>query len=115
MSPHSLALIPPPPWHYQAIHGVTKMLHFLSRQKRFLAASLVVFSTQHVSLRLAWALAHYEQVGVCEHRKFFSFDPVCEPIPRVSTSTNPVSLDWSPAPDCYNESTGTQLLWTPVL
>ncbi|KAK3513582.1 hypothetical protein QTP70_025360 [Hemibagrus guttatus] len=46
----------------KAVHGVMKMLHFLSRQKRFLAASLVVFTSQHVSMRLAWALQHIPQL-----------------------------------------------------
>uniref|UniRef100_A0AAY4AC82 Glycerol kinase 5 n=1 Tax=Denticeps clupeoides TaxID=299321 RepID=A0AAY4AC82_9TELE len=45
-----------------AVHSVMKLLHFLTRQKRFLAASLVVFSTQHVSLRLAWMLHNCPQV-----------------------------------------------------
>uniref|UniRef100_A0A8C6UKB6 Glycerol kinase 5 n=1 Tax=Neogobius melanostomus TaxID=47308 RepID=A0A8C6UKB6_9GOBI len=35
----------------KAIHGVTKVLYFLTRQKRYLAASLIVFSTQHVTFR----------------------------------------------------------------
>lgn len=46
----------------KAVHGVMKMLHFLSRRKRFLAASLVVFTPQHVSMRLAWALQHIPQL-----------------------------------------------------
>lgn len=46
----------------KAIHGVMKVLYFLTRQKRCLAASLIVFSTQHVSLRLVWVLNHYKQV-----------------------------------------------------
>lgn len=46
----------------KAIHGVMKTLHFLTRQKRFLAASLVVFTTQHVSMRLAWALRYIPQL-----------------------------------------------------
>uniref|UniRef100_A0A673GDJ5 Glycerol kinase 5 n=1 Tax=Sinocyclocheilus rhinocerous TaxID=307959 RepID=A0A673GDJ5_9TELE len=45
----------------KTVHGVMKMLHFLTRQKRFLAASLVVFTTQHVSLRLVWALNNIPQ------------------------------------------------------
>ncbi|AWP04365.1 putative glycerol kinase 5 [Scophthalmus maximus] len=44
------------------IQGVMKVLYFLTRQKRLLAASLIVFSTQHVSLRLVWALTHYKQI-----------------------------------------------------
>ncbi|XP_071764110.1 glycerol kinase 5 [Centroberyx gerrardi] len=47
----------------KAIHGMMKVLHFLSRQKRFLAASLVVFSTQHVTFRLVWALTHCKQLS----------------------------------------------------
>uniref|UniRef100_A0A6Q2ZJY1 Glycerol kinase 5 n=1 Tax=Esox lucius TaxID=8010 RepID=A0A6Q2ZJY1_ESOLU len=46
----------------KALHGVAKALHFLSRNKRFLAASLIVFSTQHVTLRLAWALQNWKRV-----------------------------------------------------
>ncbi|XP_075876919.1 glycerol kinase 5 isoform X1 [Nelusetta ayraudi] len=44
------------------IHGVMKVVYFLTRQKRSLAASLIVFSTQHVTFRLVWALTHYKQV-----------------------------------------------------
>lgn len=50
------------PWLWQVIHGVMKVVYFLTRQKRSLAASLIVFSTQHVTLRLVWALTHYKQV-----------------------------------------------------
>uniref|UniRef100_A0AAR2JM75 Glycerol kinase 5 n=1 Tax=Pygocentrus nattereri TaxID=42514 RepID=A0AAR2JM75_PYGNA len=46
----------------KAVHGVMKVLHVLTRQKRFLAASLVVFTPQHVSLRLAWALRNVPQL-----------------------------------------------------
>ncbi|CAK6952270.1 putative glycerol kinase 5 [Scomber scombrus] len=49
-------------WTMKAIHGVMKVLYFLTRQKRSLAASLIVFSTQHVTFRLVWALTHYKQV-----------------------------------------------------
>ncbi|XP_062311873.1 putative glycerol kinase 5 [Osmerus eperlanus] len=47
----------------KVIHGVTKLLYFLSRRKHFLATSLVVFSTQHVTFRLAWALTHYPELS----------------------------------------------------
>ncbi|KAM9790640.1 glycerol kinase 5 [Syngnathus typhle] len=47
----------------KAIHGVMKVLHFVTRQKRSLAASLIVFSTQHVTFRLVWTLKHYKQVA----------------------------------------------------
>lgn len=58
--------------HPQGIHGVMKFLYFLTRQKRLLAASLVVFSTQHVTFRLVWALTHYKQVCVFVCRVTFS-------------------------------------------
>ncbi|XP_057712971.1 putative glycerol kinase 5 isoform X2 [Corythoichthys intestinalis] len=45
------------------IHGLMKVLHFVTRQKRSLAASLIVFSTQHVTFRLVWALKHYKRVA----------------------------------------------------
>ncbi|KAJ8011161.1 hypothetical protein DPEC_G00055300 [Dallia pectoralis] len=47
----------------RALHGVTKGLHLLSRKKRFLAASLLIFSTQHVSVRLAWALQNWKKLS----------------------------------------------------
>ncbi|XP_048096893.1 putative glycerol kinase 5 isoform X2 [Alosa alosa] len=47
----------------KSIHGVMKVLHFFTRQKRFLAASLVVFSTQHISLRLAWMLSNCPELS----------------------------------------------------
>uniref|UniRef100_A0A3P9BAH2 Glycerol kinase 5 n=1 Tax=Maylandia zebra TaxID=106582 RepID=A0A3P9BAH2_9CICH len=46
----------------KAIHGAMKVLYFVTRQKRLLAASLIVFSTQHVTFRLVWVLTHYKQV-----------------------------------------------------
>ncbi|XP_054480886.1 putative glycerol kinase 5 [Anoplopoma fimbria] len=46
----------------KAVHGAMKVLYFLTRQKRSLAASLIVFSTQHVTFRLVWAITHYNQV-----------------------------------------------------
>ncbi|XP_039999147.1 putative glycerol kinase 5 [Xiphias gladius] len=46
----------------KVIHGTMKVLYFLTRQKRSLAASLIVFSTQHVTFRLVWVLTHYKQV-----------------------------------------------------
>lgn len=46
----------------QTIRGVMKVVYFLTRQKRSLAASLIVFSPQHVTMRLAWVLTHYKQV-----------------------------------------------------
>uniref|UniRef100_A0A3Q0STN0 Glycerol kinase 5 n=1 Tax=Amphilophus citrinellus TaxID=61819 RepID=A0A3Q0STN0_AMPCI len=48
----------------KAIHGAMKVLYFMTRQKRLLAASVIVFSTQHVTFRLVWVLKHYNQV--CE-------------------------------------------------
>nr|XP_057923497.1 putative glycerol kinase 5 [Doryrhamphus excisus] len=47
----------------KAIHGVTKMLYFLTRQKRLLSASLIIFSTQHITFRLVWVLRYYKQVA----------------------------------------------------
>uniref|UniRef100_A0A3Q3ITV8 Glycerol kinase 5 n=1 Tax=Monopterus albus TaxID=43700 RepID=A0A3Q3ITV8_MONAL len=46
----------------KALRGVMKVLYLLTRQKRSLAASLIVFSTQHVTFRLVWALTHYKKV-----------------------------------------------------
>ncbi|XP_014397638.1 PREDICTED: putative glycerol kinase 5 isoform X3 [Myotis brandtii] len=44
------------------IHSSCRMLHFFTRSKRFLAASLFTFTTQHVSLRLAWILQNLVEV-----------------------------------------------------
>ncbi|XP_059544272.1 putative glycerol kinase 5 isoform X8 [Myotis daubentonii] len=45
------------------IHSSCRMLHFFTRSKRFLAASLFTFTTQHVSLRLAWILQNLVEVA----------------------------------------------------
>lgn len=50
-------------FEYQVVHGLMKLVYFLSRQNRCLAASLIVFTTQHVTMRLVWVLTHYKQVG----------------------------------------------------
>ncbi|XP_024124364.1 putative glycerol kinase 5 [Oryzias melastigma] len=51
----------------KVIHGLMKMLYFLTQQKRYLAASLIVFSPQHVTMRLLWILQHCTQVRqACE-------------------------------------------------
>ena len=46
----------------QAVQGAMTLLYLVSRQKRFLAASVLVFSPQQVTFRLLWALTHYTQV-----------------------------------------------------
>ncbi|KAM4770687.1 glycerol kinase 5 [Rhinophrynus dorsalis] len=46
----------------KAVHGSCKVLHFFTRRKRFLAASLINFTTQHVSLRLVWVLQNMPEV-----------------------------------------------------
>ncbi|KAI3375142.1 hypothetical protein L3Q82_021652 [Scortum barcoo] len=46
----------------KAMRGVMKVLYFLTRQKRSLAASLIVFSSQHVTFRLISALTQYKEV-----------------------------------------------------
>ncbi|XP_077579777.1 glycerol kinase 5 [Stigmatopora nigra] len=45
------------------IRGLMKALHFVTGQRRALAASQVVFSTQHVTFRLLWVLRHYKEVA----------------------------------------------------
>ncbi|XP_037381749.1 putative glycerol kinase 5 isoform X1 [Talpa occidentalis] len=44
------------------IHSSSRLLHFFTRSKRFLAASLFTFTTQHVSLRLAWIVQNLTEV-----------------------------------------------------
>uniref|UniRef100_A0A8C4ZPK5 Glycerol kinase 5 n=1 Tax=Gadus morhua TaxID=8049 RepID=A0A8C4ZPK5_GADMO len=45
----------------KAVQGAMTLLYLVSRQKRFLAASVLVFSPQQVTFRLLWALTHYTQ------------------------------------------------------
>lgn len=47
----------------QAIHGVSSLLHFFTRIDQFLLSSCIAFTTQHVSLRLAWVLQHIPEVS----------------------------------------------------
>ncbi|KAK1162580.1 putative glycerol kinase 5 isoform X1 [Acipenser oxyrinchus oxyrinchus] len=46
----------------KALHGSSKVLHFITRRKQFLAASIITFSTQHVTFRLAWVLQNLKKV-----------------------------------------------------
>ncbi|KAM8953753.1 glycerol kinase 5 [Pelodytes ibericus] len=46
----------------KAVHGSCRCLYFFTRRKRFLAASLINFTTQHVSLRLAWVFQNMPEV-----------------------------------------------------
>ncbi|XP_012693823.2 putative glycerol kinase 5 [Clupea harengus] len=46
----------------KVIHGVSKILHLVTRQKLFQAASIMVFSPQHVTFRLAWVLQNCPEV-----------------------------------------------------
>ncbi|XP_006002852.1 putative glycerol kinase 5 isoform X1 [Latimeria chalumnae] len=53
-------------WNYsftlKVLHGSSKVLYFLTRASRFLSGSVITFSTQHVSLRLAWVLQNMKNV-----------------------------------------------------
>ncbi|XP_037699449.1 putative glycerol kinase 5 isoform X3 [Choloepus didactylus] len=44
------------------IHSSCRVLHFFTRSKRLLAASLFTFTPQHLSLRLAWVLQNLIEV-----------------------------------------------------
>ncbi|XP_053246145.1 putative glycerol kinase 5 [Podarcis raffonei] len=46
----------------KAVHAVCSFFHFFTRSDRFLLASCQTFTTQHVSLRLAWILQHLQEV-----------------------------------------------------
>ncbi|XP_012862553.1 putative glycerol kinase 5 [Echinops telfairi] len=44
------------------LHSSCRLLHFFTRSKRLLAGSVLTFTTQHVSLRLAWVLQNLPEV-----------------------------------------------------
>ncbi|XP_041918779.1 putative glycerol kinase 5 [Alosa sapidissima] len=46
----------------KVVHGVSTILHLVTRQKTFQAASIMVFSPQHVTFRLAWVLQNCPEV-----------------------------------------------------
>ncbi|XP_044288813.1 putative glycerol kinase 5 isoform X2 [Varanus komodoensis] len=46
----------------KAVHGASSVLHFFTRNGLFLIASCLQFTTQHISLRLAWVLKHLPEV-----------------------------------------------------
>ncbi|XP_043348817.1 putative glycerol kinase 5 isoform X4 [Dermochelys coriacea] len=46
----------------KAIHIISTILYFLTRSDRYLAASSLTFTTQHVSLRLSWILQNITEV-----------------------------------------------------
>ncbi|XP_048361966.1 putative glycerol kinase 5 isoform X2 [Sphaerodactylus townsendi] len=46
----------------KAVHGVSSVLHFFTRIELFLLTSTLAFTTQHISLRLAWVLQNMPEV-----------------------------------------------------
>ncbi|XP_077204890.1 glycerol kinase 5 [Paroedura picta] len=46
----------------KAVHGFSSLLHFFTRIELFSVASTLTFTTQHISLRLAWVLQHIPEV-----------------------------------------------------
>ena len=47
---------------FKFIHGGSGLMHFITRSKRFLAASFVTLTTQHVAPKLYWALKNIKDV-----------------------------------------------------
>lgn len=47
-------------WSMKFLRSGGKLLHSISRQKRFLAASILVFATEHVITRLKWVLENVD-------------------------------------------------------
>ncbi|XP_042314581.1 putative glycerol kinase 5 isoform X3 [Sceloporus undulatus] len=46
----------------KTVRGISSLLHFFTRSSLFLLASCLSFTTQHISLRLAWVLQHIAEV-----------------------------------------------------
>ncbi|XP_060623775.2 putative glycerol kinase 5 isoform X1 [Anolis sagrei] len=46
----------------KTVRGISSLLHFFTRSNQFLLASYLSFTTQHISLRLAWILQHITEV-----------------------------------------------------
>uniref|UniRef100_A0ABM5G393 Glycerol kinase 5 isoform X2 n=1 Tax=Pogona vitticeps TaxID=103695 RepID=A0ABM5G393_9SAUR len=46
----------------KAVRGLSSLLHFFTRIDLFLLVSHLTFTTQHISLRLAWVLQHISEV-----------------------------------------------------
>ncbi|XP_025028835.1 putative glycerol kinase 5 isoform X2 [Python bivittatus] len=46
----------------KAVHGISSLLHFFTRIDKLLLSRSFSFTTQHVSLRLAWVLQHLSEV-----------------------------------------------------
>lgn len=46
----------------KVVHAGSSLLHLITRQKTFLAASIMIFSPQHVTFRLAWVLQNCPEV-----------------------------------------------------
>ncbi|XP_063162720.1 putative glycerol kinase 5 [Candoia aspera] len=46
----------------KAIHGISSLLHFFTRINKLLLTCSFSFTTQHISLKLAWVLQHLSEV-----------------------------------------------------
>ncbi|KAM8770694.1 glycerol kinase 5 isoform 1-T1 [Rhynchonycteris naso] len=79
------------------IHGSCRLLHFFTRSKRFLAASLFTFTTQQVPLRLAWVLQNVLEVQKALEEGNCSFGTMDTWLLRKLTKGSEYATDFSNA------------------
>ncbi|XP_043348818.1 putative glycerol kinase 5 isoform X5 [Dermochelys coriacea] len=98
----------------KAIHIISTILYFLTRSDRYLAASSLTFTTQHVSLRLSWILQNITEVQQAANENNCCFGTIDTWLLYKLTKGSVYATDYSNA-----SSTGIfepfQMWWSSVL
>ncbi|KAM7161349.1 glycerol kinase 5 isoform 3-T3 [Macrochelys suwanniensis] len=98
----------------KAIHVISTMIYFLTWSDRYLAASSLTFTTQHVSLRLSWVLQNISEVQEAANENNCCFGTIDTWLLYKLTKGSVYATDYSNA-----SSTGVfepfQMCWSSVL
>uniref|UniRef100_A0A8C3XP55 Glycerol kinase 5 n=1 Tax=Chelydra serpentina TaxID=8475 RepID=A0A8C3XP55_CHESE len=98
----------------KAIHVISTIIYFLTWSDRYLAASSLTFTTQHVSLRLSWVLQNITEVQEAANENNCCFGTIDTWLLYKLTKGSVYATDYSNA-----SSTGVfepfQMCWSSVL
>ncbi|XP_067396919.1 putative glycerol kinase 5 [Emydura macquarii macquarii] len=98
----------------KVIHVISRMLHFLTRNDRYLTASSLTFTPQHVSLKLSWVLQNITEVQQAAKENNCCFGTIDTWLLYKLTKGSVYATDYSNA-----SSTGIfepfQMCWSSVL
>lgn len=98
----------------KVIRAISTVLHFLTRNDRYLAASCLTFTTHHVSLRLSWVLQNIPEVQQAVNTNNCCFGTIDTWLLYKLTKGSVYATDYSNA-----SSTGVfepfQMCWSSLL